>query len=275
MIRFYCRAIKLSNSDLSLWYELSLNYFKRSVKYGTEETRKKYLSLAAESAKHIIKEAPHKWKHWNLLGVISTSKGNTYSAYSTSITLIIHSFLSHSAEMQNLPLAQHCFIKALELDRKVAVVWTNLGALYMAHGQFKLANAAFTQAQQAEPTYANAWTGQAQIAEVMQPKETIGLLRHAVTLAYHDESAIQYVYWICSLLNDSENQKQTRFYIEHLNVVTWAIDSITWYCDANSDNLTSEALSYLGFLYYIQRNWMNAIRTFKLASDRIEQSTTR
>lgn len=76
--RFYCRAIKLSNSSVSLWYELSLNYFKRSIKYGTDETKKKYLSLAAEAAKHVIKEAPHKWKHWNLLGVISTTKGNKF-----------------------------------------------------------------------------------------------------------------------------------------------------------------------------------------------------
>lgn len=177
--------------------------------------------------------------------------------------------------MQNLALAQHCFIKALEIDRKVAVVWTNLGALYLEHGKYKLANNAFTQAQQAEPTYATAWTGQAQIAEKMQPKETIGLLRHAVSLAYNDESAIQYAYWICSLLNESENKKQTQFYIEHLNVVAWAIDSITWYCAANSDKLSSEALSYLGFLYYTQSNWRNAIRTFKQAADHIEQSPIR
>lgn len=73
--RFYCRAIKLNAADLSLWYELSLNYYNRSIKYGTSETRKKHLDLAAEVAKHIIKEAPHKWKYWNLLGVICTTKG--------------------------------------------------------------------------------------------------------------------------------------------------------------------------------------------------------
>lgn len=73
--RFYCRAIKLNSTDLSLWYELSLNYYNRSIKYGTSETRKKHLDMAAEVAKHIIKEAPHKWKYWNLLGVICTTKG--------------------------------------------------------------------------------------------------------------------------------------------------------------------------------------------------------
>lgn len=73
--RFYCRAIKMNTSDLSLWYELALNYFKRSIIYGTDETRRKYLELASEAAKHIIKGAPHKWKYWNLLGVICTTKG--------------------------------------------------------------------------------------------------------------------------------------------------------------------------------------------------------
>lgn len=38
--------------------------------------RKKHLELAAEAAKHIIKEAPHKWKYWNLLGIICTTKGD-------------------------------------------------------------------------------------------------------------------------------------------------------------------------------------------------------
>lgn len=65
----------MNTSDLSLWYELALNYFKRSIICGTDETRRKYLELASEAAKHIIKGAPHKWKYWNLLGVICTTKG--------------------------------------------------------------------------------------------------------------------------------------------------------------------------------------------------------
>lgn len=60
---------------MSLWYELALNYYRRALKYGTNETRKKYLDLAAEAAKHIVKGAPLKWKYWNLLGVISATEG--------------------------------------------------------------------------------------------------------------------------------------------------------------------------------------------------------
>lgn len=54
---------------------MALNYYNRSMKYGTTETRKKHLDLAAEVAKHIIKEVPYKWKFWNLLGVVCATKG--------------------------------------------------------------------------------------------------------------------------------------------------------------------------------------------------------
>lgn len=73
----------MNTADLSLWYELSLNYYNRAIKYGTNETRKKHLDLAAEAAKHIIKEAPHRWKYWNLLGVICTTNGKNRTLIQT------------------------------------------------------------------------------------------------------------------------------------------------------------------------------------------------
>lgn len=60
---------------MSLWYELALNYYNRANKYGVSGTKKKYLDLASEAAKHVIKESPGNWKHWNLLGVICTTQG--------------------------------------------------------------------------------------------------------------------------------------------------------------------------------------------------------
>lgn len=75
--RFYCRAIKINKTDYSLWYELALNYYKRALQFGmTEDLKRKYFELASESCKYIIKESSKRWKYWNLLGVISSSKGN-------------------------------------------------------------------------------------------------------------------------------------------------------------------------------------------------------
>lgn len=75
--RIYCRAIKIRDSDDLLWYELGLSYYLRAIKYGDEINRKKYLDLAAEAAKHTIKISPNRWKSWNLLGVICSTKGKS------------------------------------------------------------------------------------------------------------------------------------------------------------------------------------------------------
>lgn len=73
--RVYCRAIKIRDSDDLLWYELGLGYYLRALKYGNESNRKQILDLAVEATKHTIKLSASRWKSWNLLGVICTTKG--------------------------------------------------------------------------------------------------------------------------------------------------------------------------------------------------------
>lgn len=255
--RFYCRAIKINSADDSLWYELALNYYHRALRYGTTETKKRFLDLAAEAAKHIIKESPTKWKYWNLLGVVCATN-----------------------EINDLALAQHCFIKALELDKKLAIVWTNLGVLYLSQGPHvgKMANMAFTQAQQSEPSYANAWTGQAQIAEKFDRFETIDLLAHSTSLGYNDESAIRYAYVICSLLQEIDSigrDKRIQFYIEHLHVASSALDAITWFCNAKDVEVSTEALTFLGYLHYMQKNWRCATKAFEMATEKTKTISQR
>lgn len=155
------------------------------------------------------------------------------------------------------------------------MVWTNLGVLYLTQGHAKLANSAFTQAQQSEPSYANAWTGQAQVAEILAPKESIDLLCHSVSLCYNDESAIQYAYWVCSLLNDPNNEKRAQYYVEHLDAIASAMDSITWYCNANIAKLPVEALSFLGYINYAQQHWRNSIKAFEQATNLSDSTTKR
>lgn len=248
--RFYCRAIKINSADDSLWYALALNYYNRAQRYGTAETKKRFLGLAAEAVKHIIKESPTKWKYWNLLGVICATR-----------------------EINGLALAQHCFIKALELDKKLAIVWTNLGVLYLTQGPHveKMANMAFSQAQQSEPSYANAWTGQAQIAELHDRFDTIDLLQHSISLGYNDESAIRYANAICSLLDSSDSagrDKRIQYYIKNLHVTSSALDAITWYCNAKDADVSAEALSFLGYLHFIQKNWKCAAMAFESAKEK-------
>jgi len=57
-------------------------------------------------------------------------------------------------------LAQHCFIKSVELDASNAVGWCNLGFLYLKYKEALLAHKAFSKAQSVQPLYAYSWTGQ-------------------------------------------------------------------------------------------------------------------
>lgn len=181
------------------------------------------------------------------------------------------------SEVNNLALAQHCFIKALQINKKVAVPWTNLGILYLlqCHGGdneiAKIANSLFSQAQQFEPNYPQAWTGQAQVAESMDPIETIDLLRHSISLGYNDETAIRYAYWVCKLLDDdsiAKTDKRLRYYIDHLHAVSSGHDSITWYCNGKNSDASAEAYSILGYLNFVQGNWKTAVTAFDKAIEK-------
>lgn len=147
----------------------------------------------------------------------------------------------------------------------------------------KLANAAFTQAQQSEPSYPNAWTGQAHIAEMYDHLETVDLLKHSISLGYNDESAIRYAYWVCTLLNNFDEEvgdnkkidKRLRYAIENMHAISTALDSITWYCSAKDGEITAEALCCLGYLYYKQRNWRNACKAFEMAAVKTTENKQR
>ncbi|XP_037044257.1 tetratricopeptide repeat protein 37 [Bradysia coprophila] len=246
--RVYYRAIKIRSSDDLLWYELGLSYYLRAIKYGNATNRKEILELAAESAKHTIKLCATRWKSWNLLGVICTTK-----------------------EINNLPLAQHCFVKALNIDKKCACSWTNLGVLYLIQGQIKLANKAFGRSQQADTGFINAWTGQAYIAErIGEEDEAMDLFKHSTSLGYSSESAVGFTHWVCSVLHSKDlmADQKFRYTIEKLNAIPIALDSIIWFCDAEDDKATPESLCFLGYLYYRQRLWSKAIESYKRASEK-------
>lgn len=261
--KFYARTLKINPADELIWYELALNYYSRAVRYANPSTKKKHLELATEATKHAIKLSPNRWRNWNLLGVICTIE-----------------------EVKNERLAQHCFIKSLELDKKLAVVWTNLGVLYLSNGvrNASLANAAFSQAQQSEPSYSVAWTGQALIAELVNSIEKIDLLKHSLSLAYGDEAALRYSHWVCTFLSDTTisdslqskaDENRLRYAIENMHAIPTALDSMTWYCRSKGDEVSAEALTFLGFLYLKQQHWKNAIKAFNGALDKTESKEDR
>jgi hypothetical protein len=65
----------------------------------------------------------------------------------------------------------------------------------------ELANAAFKEAQNQDPSYQRGWVGQSLLAEVTEgfEDEAMDLLRHATFLGNEVESSAGYAKWVCRL----------------------------------------------------------------------------
>lgn len=245
--RCYCRAVKLNPDDSLLWYDMATNFYRRGLHFSKDsEDCYNKLSSAVAAAKKSIKLEPNRWQNWNLLGVICATR-----------------------QINNLALAQHCFIEAVSLDKKTAAVaWSNLGILYLLQGSTNLANKAFGRAQQVDTTYINAWIGQAIIAEQMgQVDEAIDLFRHCTQLGYHPESSLGYSHWVCSVMQDEDYRKNKRylFAIENMHALPVSHDSITWHCAEKEDEASEEALRFLGYISYKMGLWRTAAEAYRKA----------
>lgn len=205
--------------------------------------------MALKSCMKSLQIQPTMWKSWNLLGVLN----------STEI-------------IDNLPMAQHCFIKALNLERKSAMVWVNLGSLYLKLTEIKLANEAFLRAQHAEPDYLCAWMGQAMVGELIgvDELEVMDLFRHCTQLNFHIESALGYAHWVCSILANEAKMKKNiyKYAIETMNAVPLATDSMNWHVRAEDSHTNVEAYSYLGYLNAKQGLWNAALKIYKKALEK-------
>ncbi|KAL4253450.1 hypothetical protein ABKN59_002079 [Abortiporus biennis] len=87
-------------------------------------------------------------------------------------------------------LAQHAYVRALDINSKNCVTWTNLGLFYLHNGDAELANESFYKAQVLDPDYSLAWVGQSLVAIINgHEHEATALLEHAVGLPYPASSA--------------------------------------------------------------------------------------
>ncbi|XP_016930315.2 tetratricopeptide repeat protein 37 [Drosophila suzukii] len=250
--RFYLCALKLKQNTY-LWYELSLASYYSAI-YIPEEA-KSHLETAARVCKMAIKERGNRWQNWNLLGVINMQ-----------------------SEYENLPLAQHCLIQAVELERKCFTAWTNLGVLYIKLNEVRLANEAFTRAQQSSPVYANAWIGQAMVAETIGDREeAFDLFRHCQQFDYHPEAALGFTHWVCEMLSDpgSRNKPHIRHAIDHMYADVYALDAINWYVQNEETDASIASLSFQGFLYARKKLYRQAVEAFTRACKLCEPGADR
>ncbi|KAJ6558576.1 superkiller protein 3 [Mycena vulgaris] len=142
----------------SAWYDLGISLQCLSTKQTSSEIRQQTEAKAVECLTEAVREDPGNDAYWVALG----------DAH----------FLS------KVKTAQHAYIKALEIDSKNVMTWTNLGLLYFHQNDLELANQALFRAQTLDPEYTTAWVGQALVATANgHHSDSTTLFEHAVTLA--------------------------------------------------------------------------------------------
>lgn len=239
----YSRCLKLNKENDFVWFDLVANYYRRSTAMKNDR-KVEFLKLAFEGGKYLVKLKPSKWQNWNLLGIICAAK-----------------------EIDNPALAQHCFIKAATLDKKTYTSWSNLGVFYLMHNDIKLANKAFSRAQQSDTSFLNAWIGQAWIAEMIGDRdEAMDLFRHCTQLGFHHEASIGYPNFVCSVLNEKNYASipKYEYAIDKMHAIPLALDNSQWHCLSASD-VTFEAWSYVGYLSRRQNLYKQAVAAYEKA----------
>ena len=161
----YKLALSISASDKHshavAWYNLGWAEYRGHQCWEHEdagsEKRHGFLKASMRCFKRAIELEAGNAEFWNALGVATTN-------------------LSPK-------VAQHSFVRSLHINDRSPQVWTNLGALYLLHNDYQLANEAFTRGQSADPDFAQAWLGQGFLAllygDVTEARE---LFKHAYTL---------------------------------------------------------------------------------------------
>ena len=185
----YIRALQIQSDNANCWHDLALSYqaqIQEDEQFNgalNENEKRDLKQKCLTSIKRAIQLEPTSYIHWNALGVFQISDENFHNDAETKST------------------AQHAFIKSIETENN-SVSWTNLGILYLLSNEYELANKAFKQAQNQDPSYIYGWVGQALLAEFTGfDEEAMDLFRHTTILGNEPESAVGYAYWICRTIN--------------------------------------------------------------------------
>ncbi|KDN40890.1 TPR-like protein [Tilletiaria anomala UBC 951] len=163
----YKLIVVLNGSSESLagaaWYDLSvaLSALSRSPALPStskQEANVHALKMAIGCIKQALKVEPYNGRYWTVLGGLSFDK--------------------------SIQLAQHAYIMAIECNPRSPIPWSDLGFLYLRHGDVELANEAFIRAQTLDPDWAQAWVGQGFVAASHQDERAARVLfEHAFRLS--------------------------------------------------------------------------------------------
>ncbi|TIA72935.1 hypothetical protein E3P91_01735 [Wallemia ichthyophaga] len=120
----------------SSWYDLAIvleELSKQSSLKSEADVKKDTSKLSIAAVRNALRSEPGNDDYWNALG-----------------NLVFES---------DARLAQHSYIKAIEIDGRNPTYWTNLGFLYIAQKDAELAGYALKKSQTVDPDYVYAWVG--------------------------------------------------------------------------------------------------------------------
>ncbi|KAL6245784.1 Superkiller protein 3 [Rhinocladiella similis] len=197
------RAIHASSTDQHArsvaWYNLGCAEFETyTFALAPTEARghksRRFLKAAIKCFKRAIELEASNSEFWNALGVVTLNLSPQVS--------------------------QHAFVRSLHLNDHSARTWTNLGVLYVVHGDNQLANEAFTRAQSEDPEYADAWIGQGLLALLFgNVSEARGLFTHAFDIADSSRLPAKRHYAISAfdyLLQDPSRSQEVSYLLQPL-----------------------------------------------------------
>lgn len=150
--------------------------------------------LAARAAVHVLPKKASRYMrsvaHYNLgLAYLRCGeRGLAVESLKTAISCELGNGLFWNAlgvaYADNAAVAQHCFIKASAHDAHDGTAWSNLGALYLKHGDAVVAHEAFQRAVATAPEQPLPWLGSAfSVLNASALHNQSSLLTHAYVLS--------------------------------------------------------------------------------------------
>ncbi|XP_064650742.1 tetratricopeptide repeat protein 37-like [Lineus longissimus] len=255
----YGYALKVLPEDASLWHDLGVNFYRQSQNVSSEKEVQELCHKSTQVLKKAICMDQNRHLYWLALGVVSLS-----------------------SVINDVPLAQHCFIKSIQVESNNVMAWTNLGVLYLKHGKIELAHEAFKVAQSVDPAYVQCWIGQALIAETVGHDDAMDLFRHTSGLSVHVESGIGYASWVCSALQGTFKLSEDlyAYCIERMGAVPTACDAMAKYCDRVCTNpaaftIYGMLLERQGLLRSALNSYASAVKLLESADDMLHLNMAR
>lgn len=158
----------------SSWYDLAVileELAKQTSLKSQEDAKKKTEKLSVTAIRNALRSEPGNDDYWNTLG-----------------NLVFET---------DARLAQHSYIKAIELDGRNPTYWTNLGFLYFAQKDLDLATYALKKSQTVDPDYVYAWVGLSIVATSEGRHDDAKMLyEHSFTISGGSEVSTFYLFCI-------------------------------------------------------------------------------